>query len=248
MFELTIGLPRENCEYLEIIKDNLLKLKIRIYMVSTFVFDRAELSIATSEENKAKIVKNINKSIIDIIIYIYKENYFIQHLNTQKLNELLKNALLKALVLFDVDTDREIIKDKLKYNKRINLDSFYHFQLNSLKLKWKEIINLANENSCYFFECDTFLDLLKFLISAIEPKNEEVSVYYNGSDFTLLDEHQKKINNKLVNSTNDKELDLITTLITLAPTQINLHCINSMSNKTFKVLYYIFDKKVNLLV
>ena len=43
-------------------------------------------------------------------------------------------------------------------------------------------------------------------------------------------------------------MGLITNLVLLAPQNINIYCVDKMSEQTFKTLYYLFDKKINLLV
>ena len=96
-----------------------------------------------------------------------------------------------------------------------------------------------------FLESETFLELLKFLIDTIIPRHRSIDVFYNGKNFELLDE-----NNNIIcfNNTNNPEANLISGLISLAPKTINLHCAGMLSDNTFKIIYYIFNKKVNLLV
>jgi len=229
------------------IKKNLTHKKVKIISVICNINDMSILSIATNDADFNLISAKLKLLICDAILYIYKENFIKQNINFGSLNEIYQTALLKALVLFDSESDRQIIKSKLNLDKDIYLNSFFNFRLQVLKSRWKDVVRLANENTSNFLESEIFLDLLKFLVTTLKPRTELINVYFNGRTFEYLDAKQKKIKNAQITSGSD-ELSLITTLITLAPNAINLHCIDMLSNNTFKVLYYIFDKKVNLLV
>ena len=68
---------------------------------------------------------------------------------------------------FDRETDRYIVSHNLMLKKSLHLESFYEFKLQKLRLKWSELIKLANENAGYLLCNDTFIDLLKFLIDLL---------------------------------------------------------------------------------
>ena len=56
---------------------------------------------------------------------------------------------LKALVVFDSETDKAIIYERLKFDSNLVVNSFINFKLYFLKRKWKELIDLANDNYIY---------------------------------------------------------------------------------------------------
>ena len=98
------------------------------------------------------------------------------------------------------------------------------------------------------YESETLIELIRFLIDSITPKRQAINIYYNGETFVLKDENNLiiKLNNALNKS--NMEINLITTLISLAPKIINFHCLGCVSENTFKILSYLFNKKINLLV
>lgn len=202
------------------------------------------LSIACQHSEKSNVIKVLKNVLTETIILYYKELFFKSNLNLNYLSEQFKTAFIKCLVLFDFEEDYYLIINKLDFVNAINLDSFFNFKLKALKNKWQELAMVLSDNTT-FLESDAFLELLKFLINSITPKRESVDVYFNGEKFVLSDEN----NNILVfNNSESHELNLITGLITLAPKTINLHCAGVLSNNTFKIIYYVFNKKVNLLV
>ena len=99
-------------------------------------------------------------------------------------------------------------------------------------------INLINNS-----KADIYLSIHLNYLSDFKYYGPQV--FYNGKNFELLDE-----NNNIIcfNNTNNPEANLISGLISLAPKTINLHCAGMLSDNTFKIIYYIFNKKVNLLV
>lgn len=244
MKELNIAINKENIRYLEYLKSNLVFPKIKIYSAICELGDSAIFSVASSDDDFVLVENKLKQLLSEIILFIFKEDYFFKNIKFDNLGAEYQQALLKALVLFDSDTDKMFIKSKLKFDKDIYLESFYNFQLKSLRKRWKEFVELTN-NSDEVLNNSSFLDLLKFLIATIKPKNSLVNVYFNGECFEYKDKNNKTIKN-VVGDLGD-EAALITTLITLAPATVNLHCISKLSNNTCKVLYYIFDKKINLL-
>lgn len=249
MKEINISVNQQNEHYLYYLQKQMVNKKFKTYTAITTINDMAVLSIACSDEDFGQVQYKLKKYVPDLILYIYKENYLLQTINFKNINDVFKLSLLKALVLFDSESDKEFIKNNITFEGDLYLDSLFNFKLKDLKKRWQEIANLANENSNYFFESETLLELLKFLIATIKPKASYVNVYYNGKNFEYKDFKNRKIkNNYIMQSEDDNEIGLIITLIALAPNTINLHCIDTISNNTFKVLYYIFDKKVNLLV
>lgn len=209
--------------------------------------NKNSLSVACEFKDKPQILLNLKKVIAESIVLIYKQKFFESKIDLSYLNEQLKTALIKCLVLFDFEEDFYYVLDKLNLNFGLVLDSFYLFQLKKLEKKWQEIVNICSNNTS-FMESETFLELLKFLISSITPKRKSIDVYFNGENFVLCDENNNIIVFNDAYNLNNLELNLISGLITLAPKTINLHCAGVLSDNTFKIIYHIFNKKVNLLV
>lgn len=250
MREINISIKLEYKNYLYYLQKRFKSKKHKVYNAIIELKDMSILSIASSEQDYVYVKRVLKRYIPEIILFIYKEKYLIQNISFNDVNEVFKLSLLKALVLFDSETDYVDIRKELDLDSDINIDSFYSFKLQKLKTRWQEIVSLANDNSNYFFESETLLELLKFLIATIKPKASFVNVYYNGKNFEFLDAKNRRIKNAILSSSgaDNDEVNLIISLISLAPDTINIHCIDSLSNNTFKVLYYIFDKRVNLLV
>lgn len=246
MRELNIAINPQDARFLDYLKSNLNLPKIKIYSAICQLNNMAVFSIATKDEEFEQVESKLKQLLSDLILFIYKERFLMENINFTQMQTPFQPALLKALVLFDSETDKLYIQSKLNLNKDVYLDSFFNFQLQPLKNRWQEYVELTNENT-NMLQSEAFLDLLKFLIATIKPKTKQVNVYFNGHQFEFKDKNLKTIPSNF-SAPDDDEATLITTLITLAPSVINLHCISTLSNNTFKILYYIFDKRINLLV
>lgn len=198
----------------------------------------------------ARDVHKVKESVLtNIAYYIIKEhkfNFFYNQIKKQNLPDIHIKSLSKALTLFDIESDIYLTLNLLPPTGTVVVNSFYMFKMGKLRDKWQEFINVTNLNSPIMLNQEIYIEFLKFLYSAIPCQYEEVNVLIDESNkFSLTD----KNNNVLMPEVClDDELSLVTNLIFLAPKTINLHCINCISNKTFKTLYYIFNKKINFMV
>lgn len=204
-----------------------------------------KLSIATQICNKNKVIHWLGNELAIYIVCKYKKLEIYNHAKDISLPPNIFEAFTKCLVLFDTEDEVFEIINKLEFFNGIDIHSFYSFKLKNLKAKWKEYAKVCS-NHLLLIESQSFLDLLRYLIDVINPKHNYVDVYYVDGKFIISDE-----NNNILSfnqSISNIEMELINNLITLAPKTINLHCAGVLTNNTFKAIYYIFNKKVNLLV
>lgn len=213
--------------------------KIEYHILSNATSD----IVITGENSFAK--EFVLELISETIINIFKTEYFEKSINLGFLRPEQKDALVKALVLFDIDSDIYYTLLSIEKLDTIVVDAVNTFLLSKLKLKWAEFVTITNLNSDYLLNYDVFVEFLKFLINSIQPKTKVINLKCDVRNFLFLDEKNSVITSK-VNI--DDEMGLITNLVLLAPQNINIHCIDRVSNRTFKTLYYLFDKKINLLV
>lgn len=240
MWEYNIVCNPQNRVHLRNIENN---LKSKYPYIITALSNNV-LSVALNYNQKPKVFEYIKRLLAEAIILIYKEKLLLNSININYLSEEYKTAFIKSLIYFDYEEDMFEIINQLDFDTGINLDSFYNFRLKKVKQKWLQLVSICQNNNV-FLESETFLELLKFLIESMIPKHKYIDVFYNGIDFEIVDE-----NNNLIsfNNTGNPEVNLISSLISLAPKTINLHCAGMLSDNTFKIIYYIFNKKVNLLV
>lgn len=183
--------------------------------------------------------------LAETIVNIYKNDYFTRNIKLSFLPNEHKETLIKALILFDIESDIYYVLSAIEKYNTIIVPSFHEFKLSKLKHKWNEFVFITNLNGNYLLNQEVFIEFLKFLISSIRPQTNVINLKSDVSKFLICDEK-----NNLITCRVDlkDEIGLITNLVLLAPRNINIHCASQVSNKTVKTLYYLFDKKINLLV
>ena len=238
MWEFTIAISNTYKDYFTTIIKEIHFAKLEVIYVITNDNQISKLTMAIDVKNMQRLANILVECITNIILLVYKYNYFENNINLTKLDEPSKAAFLKALVMFDSVCDKEEIKQVLILNRQINLDGFYYFKLGFLRSKWGDILNIVKDSAFT-------LELLKFLVNNIDCNIPLINVHYKNNRFIVYDNKNKPI--KLKDNIENVEARLISQLVELSPKIINLYCSKFLSNSTFKVIYFIFNKKLNLI-
>ena len=146
-------------------------------------------------------------------------------------------AFKKALLNFDKETDKFIIKKNLDLSKDIFLEAFYQFKLKSLKEKWAELVALSNENREYLVSSDSFIDLLKFLVDNLDICENEISIVKESEGYRIFSSDNIPEENKLLT----EEL-VVSSVIDLSPQRINLYF--NETSKAITLLEKIFEERI----
>ena len=255
MFEYQLVIPINRKKIISKIYEDL-ELISKEFPIITTSYDTEKnknIIIACDDFEKARMCFFISDIVSNVISLFYKTEFIENNLLLPIKNEVGYIAFKKALVAFDRETDKYIISKALKINKILNLESFYNFRLKQLRIKWLELIKLANDNAGYLLCNDTFIDLLKFLIENIEISVGVVNVLKENNNFVICDEYFNKINKKQIdiqeideqNLNND--VNLITSLIALSPKKINIHCDKYENSQALTLLSQIFENRITIM-
>ena len=163
---------------------------------------RLVLEIKITDQNlERRVVSVLVTQLAKIIISDAKCHYIKSNMRLIIPDELNRHAFIHALCSFDKETDFLIAKSLIVLTPHFALDSFYDFRIQPLKKRWQEVCHLANDNQAYLICPRTFCELLRFLISNIDPKCDEFHVRNDGST----------------------DVAIVTKLIDLAPRKIIVH-------------------------
>ena len=159
--------------------------------------------------------------ISEIICEDFKLKYLEENLSLPNLDEISQKAFMQALLSFDKETDKYIVQKYLELDNSIDVEAFYFFKLLPLKEKWKELVQIANDNKTYLSSNETLVELLKFLVDNLELKNESISLIQKDGKIGFYD-----INFNLLKENDLKEKDIdstiISNLIAFAPKYVNI--------------------------
>lgn len=182
-----------------------------------------QVSICLAVENKYEMLvkQQILELVSDEIILEYKFDFLKNHIKISINNSLCINAFIKALVVFDRQTDKDIIKKNLILQNKLNVDSFYYFRLGKLKKRWSDIAEIVNENIPIMLQNNSISELTKCFVDETMKEVEELHLIIQN----------KKIQIEIDNELSDLEFDvsaeylesLLTEIISISPQKIVIH-------------------------
>ena len=196
------------------------------------------------DENRFKhFIVNL---ISDIICEDFKTGFLEDNLSLPNLDPISKNAFLQALLSFDKESDKYIVQKLLKLENSVDIEAFYYFKLTMLRDKWKELVQIANDNKAYLSSNETLVELLKFLVDNLELKNDTINLVQENGKVVFYD-----INFNLLKQSDlgEKDIDstIISDLIAFAPRFVNVYSGDKFNGNLIKLLKQIFDKRINFL-
>lgn len=191
------------------------------------------------EESEENFLKNeIFYLISTVVREQFKYDYIFKNLILKDKKSSKFNLLVKVLTFFDREYDDSAIVKELNFNDYICIKSFFYFKLRRLTKKWEEIVWLTNKNSNYLLFNEGFYEYIRFIISSLKFKKEELSLLEKQGYYYILSGKEELARVEKIN-----EVDLIKQIINFNPKKINI----SVSNKElFQLLLSFFDNRVEV--
>ncbi len=216
-------------------------------VISIFLQDAYKVLVAVPIEKREQAMSLLKENLAEMILINYKKEYIMSKLNFEVDHSVNMRVFLQTLICFDSDVDKQIIVESLNFDKSIYLNSFINFRLKFLKNKWDELVTLANDNIMYLLSEDSFVELIKFLISNLEYRCYAVNIFSKQNCYLLCDMEGKVINDFLL----DKNIvyddnKLLTSLIALNPEKIIIHCNSFLKENLLKNLYNFFSNRIEI--
>jgi len=225
MFEITISTARNTEKDISFIINKLRpNLKSMKAILVCEDFDgRVNLAMAVNEHKKDLLISLVFDAISESVVRNYKERFLLKNINIDSVDELTKVAFVKALTLFDKESDKAYIKSRLEPFKELALDSFYNFKLWLLEKRWGEIASLVSENSNYLIMSGAFKELMKYLIVTNDVEFGELHLYYENEKIIAKDKDNKNMFTVDYLGKEKDKIKVISEIISLSPQKIVLH-------------------------
>lgn len=147
---------------------------------------RTFVTVACEQDNKRKVLTAVKDCFVEMYAVAVKLDYIRSRLKICGLDEARYNILLHTLVAFDRENERDFITRNLNLKDKMMLDGVFNFTLGELKKRWEDTCKLTTENAQYILDNDTYNELLKFLISAVNPKIIKLILSDNGDTYHLI--------------------------------------------------------------
>lgn len=208
--------------------------------------EKISILVSCEECDQNRFKHFIVNLISDIICEDFKLTYLNENLCLPNLDEISKNAFMQALLSFDKESDKYIIQKFLTLESSIDIETFFYFKLAPLREKWKELVQIANDNKAYLSSSETLVELLRFLVENLELKNDTINLTQKNGKVLFYD-----INFNLLKTSDlsEKDIDstIISNLIALAPKSVNIYSSGTFNSGLIRLLKQIFDKRINFL-
>lgn len=241
MWEISLNLKAENFDIANLLY-NSLSLPIqemRGVITSNEEHGYISILVGVEKDNKEKAKLVITSCIVEIICTKFKLSFLDKYLTLPMYDKMGMLAFKKALLNFDKETDKFIIRKNLELGSNLFLESFFHFKLKSLQEKWAELVSLSNDNREYLISSDSFIDLLKFLVDNLDICEDEISIVKENEGYKIFINDSKQYQNKVFN-----EESVVSSVIDLSPQKINLYF--NESSKAINLLEKIFDERITV--
>lgn len=203
--------------------------------------DTTCLSIAVTNK---RLINTLKKLILELIIKICKEEYFVSNLNIVTEDDELRHFVLLTAIISNLEDEIDYAKVKVKFSKVIHIRSLLRFRLDKLYFLWEKFANYFNYTFKYTISDELYLEFLKFLVNNSRRDGEIVYLEKEDNYFCF-----KNKNNKLLSKIiRTDEVGIIVNLIVMAPLKLIINCYSSLSSKIAGLIEYLFEDKVSILL
>jgi len=208
------------------------------------ISDRIESSILSVAVCNKKLISSIKKTILELIIKICKEEYFLQNLNLETNDEELRYFILMGAVLSNLDDEVDYARVVVKFSKVIHIRSLVRFRLNKIYSLWNKFEKYFNSKFASGLNDVICLDFLKFFANNIR-KSGDIVYLDNKNDFIIFKDKNNKSINKIHKS---DQIGIVVNLIVISPFRLVINCYSSLNSDILSLIKYLFEDKVSILL
>lgn len=243
MWELSLACNNKNKHILEYI-NNCFCQDLPDCMLTTYADKHFTYLLFASDEGLAEICKSkIKQCITTYIIDVYKYEHFVKKIvgNT---DNLVIQAYIKALTLYDVDTDTTFINNSFELTEQFYIDSFIQFKMRDIVRMWQELCDLVGSNINYL-NCDMMLDVMRTFIDTFTTKVNTLKIIIEQDCYVLY----KIDGNKAPIKLKDKApaIDIVNYTILTNPQHIEIYGDVNRNFLIVNLLKSLYEDKVEVI-
>ncbi len=210
-------------------------------MLTTYTDQHFTYLLFASDESIMQICKSkIKKCISTYIIDVYKYEFFSSKIIGHN-SSLLNQAYVKALTLYDIDTDMALLNSSFELDTQFYIDSFIRFKMSDITRMWQELCDLITSNINYLNR-DMMIDVMRQFISTFETSTSTLKIIIEQDNFVLykLDINKPPIKLK----DNAPAIDIINFTLLSNPNQIQIYGDTNQGFSIISLLKSLYDDKV----
>ena len=205
---------------------------------------RTYLAIAVCKSKKEYYKAKILDYILFMIVDDYKFNYYKEHLKSGIDENIVFQAFLKAISIFDAEIDKDVIKSQISLSGELLIDSFFYFKLQSLQNRWEKTVGIIIQNQI-LKSSSAIVEVLKYLIAMSDSGVSNAAVSITQKQLALRFGGVTK----KYKSTFKGASDLLTEIVRRNPMKINIthQLLDDVQEKFVGALQNIFTEKINIV-
>lgn len=246
MYEFTLTANQKNQKLISFVF-NSLKPQVNGFggiIVTDISCGKHNICLAVDPQYAEEIKGIIGQSVAEAIVYYYKFDYLASSINLGITNSAAHNSFVQALVVFDKQTDKDIIIDSLRLENRLVIDSFYEFMLSPLRERWEQIVSVVMESIPVLLKDRSVAELTRYFVDSSNGVAAEVNLYVDNSSVTLDVGGDKQP--LTFDTTADYQTDLVCEIISLSPKKIIIHGQAAVARQIENALSSVFYGKIFL--
>ena len=242
MWEVTLIGERQDYMHF-LIFEKMLKASYK-NQVLIAISSNADISYLSIAVGNRRLINSIKSLVLELIVKICKEEFFMKELNIVTEDDELKYFVLFTAVLSNLDDEVDYAKVKVKFSKVIHIRSLLRFRLKQLYLLWEKFANYFNYTFKFSVSDEFYLEFLKFLANN-SRKNGDIIYLDNEDNCIFIRNKSNKILSKI--DKND-EVGVVVSLIVMAPMKLIINCYSILSSRITRLIEYLFEDKVSILL
>ncbi|MBQ8908879.1 MAG: hypothetical protein IJY90_01115 [Clostridia bacterium] len=237
MWEFSLNFKSENFEIAKYVHNTLKELAKWMFVTSSENNGTISVLVAVEDDHQDKTKSMLCGIVTEIVCTKFKADYLNRHLALPMQDEVGLHAFKKALLNFDRETDKYLVKRALTFSGSLYIESFYAFKLRPLQEKWEELVRLSNENRDYLISRESFIDLLKFLVDNLDICEDEIGILKEEEGYRIINCDNSFYTNKIIS-----EEKVLSSVIDLSPQKIKLYFQDG--SYAINLLQRVFEERV----
>ena len=242
MWEFSLACNNKNKDIIDYINNCFCK-DLPDCMLTTYQDEHFSYLLFASDESIKSICQaKIKHCVATYIIDIYKYEFFLNKIKGN--NNLVFKAYIKALTLYDVDTDIALINALLDADRQLHIDSFIQFKMPEIVRMWQELCELITSNSNYLTR-EVMLDVMKSFISTYNQGATTLKILVEKDSFVLYKLSDNSQPLKLKDRA--EALDIINYTLLSNPKHIEIYGDITRAFQIISLLKALYDDKVEVI-
>ena len=242
MWEFSLACNNKNKSIIEYINNCFCK-DVPDCMLTTYQDKHfSYLLFASDESIKGICQAKIKHCIATYIIDVYKYDYFKSKIRGN--NNLVFQAYIKALTLYDVDTDIALINGYFDVENQVFVDSLIKFRIGDIVRMWQELCDLITSNVNYLNR-DMMLDVMRQFISTFTISNDTIKIIIEHDNFALYKIEQNVAPIKLKDT--DEAIDVVNYALISNPRNIEIYGDVNANFSMISLLKSLYKDKVKVI-